>query len=682
MESSQNNNQKRRFLLLLGGLQQPHSERNNKSRRMLLNDDDTLADLRQKLIGLDQKEFVPDKGAFTFRYHDDEEDCEVEIWQGYEHELPAKDFVGKKLTPIPTTTTTTASSSRGIRDGTRLSVVAPAAASATRVVSETSDRSTQKEDTSDSRSAKEESTSLASVMAVSPRDDDDTTASGQVEGEPPKKRARRNNSARDIGIKQEHPMALVVDLTGEDDSDSGIEDDENLTVKSTNSQGKPAPADPVPCANASGSVSSINIRSSSVATSTLSGGSGRPGPKLAFASQEEEELVPARVRSQPDISSHDPPLATAVDGTANAVDENINDDPCQAAPVTSHSLHPKVKEELARQKSKKERKEVYKKYADRHLLDRQDIQYGIARLGGGVQTTDPHPKQGHPNIYRVYDKRGNIQYRNDYPFPKHVLSSEAFLNRELLDMGDFAYLCSDELWQPNAPKYAGQPFGAFDYFPKQFIKTDKACPVFVKRSRTTKHQENEGGRMGWEYIGNYKYSSSLDDDNADAEDLGGYSYWESASNFSRASKKKIAEKTLQSSLSETGYGRREIDEWRQRIMAALERDDSPAAPSYLVEKREPTEDEKRDKLPSMAARARALGFDEDMSDRDFLYLLVELNEFHKQINVEFVEYDEHVYEYVKNGKTKNNRFGKKATAHSPAATAGDWYDFAEEHMLM
>ena len=134
-----------------------------------------------------------------------------------------------------------------------------------------------------------------------------------------------------------------------------------------------------------------------------------------------------------------------------------------------------------------------------------------------------------------------------------------------------------------------------------------------------------------------------------------------------------------------GYGRDRLVRWRSRLIDELEKDSSPAAaPQCLIERHFPTEMEIKKKLPSLAARARALGFQPNMNNCELSKLLVELDEFHGQILITFVEYDERIYEYCKEVKTykRKNCRGKPRGKDEEPAKAMDWYNFAEMHGLI
>ena len=84
------------------------------------------------------------------------------------------------------------------------------------------------------------------------------------------------------------------------------------------------------------------------------------------------------------------------------------------------------------------------------------------------------------------------------------------------------------------------------------------------------------------------------------------------------------------------------------------------------------------KAPTLAARARCCKFYSTMPDRDFVELLMRLEEFHQNYPVEFVSYDERVYNYVKGGETPCNATGKKRARGEPCAKASDWYAYYDQ----
>ena len=75
-----------------------------------------------------------------------------------------------------------------------------------------------------------------------------------------------------------------------------------------------------------------------------------------------------------------------------------------------------------------------------------------------------------------------------------------------------------------------------------------------------------------------------------------------------------------------------------------------------------------------------------MSDVDLIHLLVEIDEFHEFRIIEFVEYDERIYEWCLAGgagRTTHDAKGNMVaeTGREPAQ-AGDWYRHAEANGLM
>lgn len=206
----------------------------------------------------------------------------------------------------------------------------------------------------------------------------------------------------------------------------------------------------------------------------------------------------------------------------------------------------------------------------------------------------------------------------------------------------------------------------------------------MSRQRQTRDAAISAPKLGWEYVGNYKVVTP--GSNRD--------FWESAENYGPASRQLIEKKVLKSSKARNGYGRVVLDRWRDKLTKVLEDDDkkkdksgnlspSEPGPKYMVENREPTAAEKDEKPPCQASRVRALSFRPDMPDEEFVTILMRLDEYHGQIAIEFVEYDERIYEWCEGGKTTRDAEGKLVRdTHQDPAKAGDWYNWAEQHMLM
>ena len=351
-----------------------------------------------------------------------------------------------------------------------------------------------------------------------------------------------------------------------------------------------------------------------------------------------------------------------------AAAKSETDPPAGVANEAQAIVTPEIKAEMTRKEVKKKREVVYKKYKDRFLLDRHSLS-GIARLGGGVQDTYPKPCLWNKNIWEDANAK---KLNRDYPFPNHLSEAELEDGMEL-NMDSFSYMTYNDLWNVDAPKYAGQPFAAVTGVRRYFLTTGHAFPVFMRRSRS-KRGFKTAKLLGWEYVGNYKVMTPGEDNDV---------FWESAENYSLANRDYIAGKILKSSKAEGGYGRLILSRWRDTITKALAKDDSPAAPLYMIEGREPTSAEKDEKRPSLAARARALNYTHEMPDEAFVTMLVRLDEYHEQLAIKFVEYDERIYDWCVGGKTGRDADGKhtKHTLREPAK-AGDWYNWAEQNMLM
>ena len=189
----------------------------------------------------------------------------------------------------------------------------------------------------------------------------------------------------------------------------------------------------------------------------------------------------------------------------------------------------------------------------------------------------------------------------------------------------------------------------------------------MKRTKTSKRAKSEGELLGWEYVGNYKYAGDDDIDNT----------WQSAQNLTEATRNTMAKK-----CHEAEYGKEEAEWWKTKLIKELKEDPSPPAPQYMVEGREPTLDEKGEPKPSLAARARALGFKDDMDDKKFWELLVQLDEFHELWDIEFHEYDNRVYEFCCNQYDETTKRHGAYKKPGKERKASDWYKYAMENMLL
>ena len=306
----------------------------------------------------------------------------------------------------------------------------------------------------------------------------------------------------------------------------------------------------------------------------------------------------------------------------------------------------KVKKEEEHEVAKRD---AYEKYGDRLLLHRFD---GVGLLGGGIQHTFQRPNKTSSKVWN-----GN-NLRDGYPLPEMGLKIDAN-GDTVYDMDAFTSLAYNTLWQVNGPKFAGQPTAAVNVVPKFMKEKELALPVFMKRSLTKKSHKKETKVLGWEYVGNYKCITDND-----------LITWESANNFTAAMKQEIVMKYLQSADRKGDtYGAHAINWWRD-LLQDKEQEQK--------ENKKKTEDPK-----SIFSRAKALGFETDMNDKDLINLIVELNEFHSQEIIEFVNYDERIYKLCSKGPTTKNANGCiQAKEGGIIATARDWYNFANENMLL
>ena len=331
--------------------------------------------------------------------------------------------------------------------------------------------------------------------------------------------------------------------------------------------------------------------------------------------------------------------------TTNHIESNIStaNNESLSLPSAAGAAGAGVKDEICRQKIASERKGLYRKYGDRFLLHRHH-KMGIARLGGYTQSTFAYPAAKNP-----------VLKDPNYPKPKSVIDAGGAYT---YNGDDYTYLACDTSWQPNGPMYAGQKTAALSVC----NYSEQPFPLFMKRTRTGAHNKAQGALLGWEYVGNYKGVPEQD----------ALPFWESAKNLTEGSKNQIAKKVLQSS----GYGRKSLTCWRNHLMDAIQEDKNVS-----VEPQQPPTDPPPP--PTLSQRALALGFRPEMSDTDLAAVMVRLDEFHGQSVIEFVSYDERIYNYCSGGKTSRTKKGGmiQNNGSDTPATANDWYDFAEQNMI-
>jgi len=271
----------------------------------------------------------------------------------------------------------------------------------------------------------------------------------------------------------------------------------------------------------------------------------------------------------------------------------------------------------------------HRKYGDRVLLARQ-AENGMMKLGGRNATMFLWPK--------------------DMNHPRYK------------DIGDRKCMAYNDIWNGGAPKYAGQPFAHVTR-----SHTGETFSVFVKR---TVNQQC----LGWEYCGEYR---------SEEDTLAGT---QAAHTVPAATKNCILAIILASFKRPNGDWKTRIEIWREQIAQWCDEDPSPAGPKWLVDGHDgPRSDEEAREKASSAARARALGFSVDMSQEQLAKLLVAFDPFYESSSIEFVYYDEEIYNYVKAGKTtKNylNKSRKKGTDERTraAAKASDWYAIYDTYL--
>lgn len=188
--------------------------------------------------------------------------------------------------------------------------------------------------------------------------------------------------------------------------------------------------------------------------------------------------------------------------------------------------------------------------------------------------------------------------------------------------------------------------------------------------------------LGWEYCGEYKRP---------VDDLEGMT---AALSVSCASKKFITNDILHSLSRANGEWHESIQWYRDKIAALCESDSSPPGPTWLIryvknepepddegsEREERLERESREKA-SRAAKARALELDkEELPDNTFVERLVEWDPFYENKAIEFVRYDEEMYNFVKEGETTKNKLNKKRNRGEPCALASDWYNIHDQRL--
>ena len=198
--------------------------------------------------------------------------------------------------------------------------------------------------------------------------------------------------------------------------------------------------------------------------------------------------------------------------------------------------------------------------------------------------------------------------------------------------------------------------------------------VFVMRSV-------KGSTLGWEYCGEYVLLN----------DLKGFI---GAHCVTETTKKFILNDIKMSLNRVNGEWHKGLERRRAKILKECERDQSPPGPTRLIrlannepepddegkEREERLDRESREKA-SDAAKARALGLDnKDLSEMEFAKRLVHYDDFYGSYSIKFVNYDEEMYDFVKEGMTTKNKYNKKRAEDEPCANASDWYNIMDQQL--
>ena len=330
-------------------------------------------------------------------------------------------------------------------------------------------------------------------------------------------------------------------------------------------------------------------------------------------------------------------------------------------PDEAPSSGPRIKTEadLHRRQAKDHRH-----YGNRVLLARQ-AKNGMMKLGGGNQSMILVPADNKKN-------------------ENHSRWSA---------IGNHKAVAYSSVWNPKGPQFAGQPRAAVT----SVFWSDEPFSVFMMRALPGKPT------LGWEYCGDYK--GCLEDD-----DILGITG--SVQNKGEVTKKCLLSDILQSLSGPGGDWHEPIKCWRELILNEIEQEGIEDAKAksrieylrrnldgqetkslrkelqklerILQKKEEILEewraDRKSGRRPSLAVRSQELGFSHDMPDKDLARLILEFDEFYKEKLIEFVGYNEEIYNYVKDGETTKNAKNKTRESCEPCAKASDWYAIIDQQV--
>ena len=211
-------------------------------------------------------------------------------------------------------------------------------------------------------------------------------------------------------------------------------------------------------------------------------------------------------------------------------------------------------------------------------------------------------------------------------------------------MGGRYALAYNILWNFDAPRYAGQKFASVTMYPREhgYDPTKTPFSVFVMRRKGS-------STIGWEYCGEYKLQDQEDELEMATR----------ADSVSYISKNCIANDIKRSLSNVKGEWHNGIAYWRERVVNECL--DNPNSLSSV--------------------KARALGLDSlNLSNMEFVDQLVHFDDFYNSHPIEFVGYDDAMYNFVKRGKTTKNKNNNKRAPGEPAATAQDWYNIMDQQL--
>ena len=340
--------------------------------------------------------------------------------------------------------------------------------------------------------------------------------------------------------------------------------------------------------------------------------------------------------------------STSEEGSGTRTDVQIKTEPATTTPVV-------VKSEFIQH-----RLDVYNsQYIDRPLLRRSQkngtVSKGIARLGGSTQDSYVSPGMYNKNIWTEDDRQ---ELKQEYPFPSHV-DQQRLVQGDQEALKHLSFVAYNGCYNPFAPQFAGQAYGNVSGVPSFFAKNKHlSFPVFVKRTKTAPAMTREGKLLGWEYCGNYRVSSDLEN------------VWTPAANVSQAAKSKMELELIKSSSGQEDketWGSKKIRKLTERLDDALSNTD--------------TNDESANSLRQQVeelAQQHGLVYQPGgvaNNNSDLAKILVNLDFYYEHwITIEFVEYDERIYNYCCGDDNDGSS--------TYTTTAREWYDFATTHGIL